>query len=162
MRSWLASSCANGSSSSRLASGWTPSSTLLTRAPLVRSLPAELLYTTIQEVGLADSTELVQLASPAQFRTFVDLGAWKRDRIEPHAVLTWLRAARGDESEEFLRKLHGMDLEMLEYMLREFTAGARSGGEPGRQPRRGDDGDARGPLPHRVQGGGRGAGRRCG
>jgi hypothetical protein len=88
---------------------------------VVRSLPAELLYTTIQEVGLADSTELVQLASPAQFRTFVDLGAWKRDRIEPHAVLTWLRAARGDDSEEFLRKLHGMDLELLEYMLREFT-----------------------------------------
>ncbi len=88
---------------------------------LVRSLPAEFIYTTIQEVGLVDSTELVQLASPAQFRTFMDLGGWKRDRIEPHAVLTWLRAARGDEPEEFLRKLHGMDLEMLEYMLREFT-----------------------------------------
>ena len=88
---------------------------------VVRSLPAELLYTTIQEVGLADSTELVQLASPAQFRTFVDLAAWKRDQIEPHAVLTWLRAARGEETEEFLRKLHRVDLEMLEYMLREFT-----------------------------------------
>ena len=88
---------------------------------LVRSLPAELLYTTIQEVGLADSTELVQLASPSQFRTFVDLGAWTRDRLEPHAVLTWLRAARGDDSEEFLRKLHGVDLELVEYLLREFT-----------------------------------------
>ncbi len=89
---------------------------------LVRSMPAEELYTTIQEVGLADATELVQLASPAQFRAFVDLGAWKRDRLEPHAVLTWLRAARGDEPEEFLRKLHGLDLEVLEYLLREFTA----------------------------------------
>jgi hypothetical protein len=88
---------------------------------LVRSLPAELIYTTIQEVGLVDSTELVQLASPSQFRTFMDLGGWKRDRIDPHSVLTWLRAARGDVPEEFLRKLHGMDLEMLEYMLREFT-----------------------------------------
>jgi hypothetical protein len=87
----------------------------------VRSVPAGELYTTIQEVGLADSTELVQLASPQQFQAFVDLGAWKRDRVEPHAVLTWLRAARGDEPEEFLRKLHGMDLELLEYMLREFT-----------------------------------------
>jgi hypothetical protein len=88
---------------------------------LVRSLPAGELYSTIQEVGLADSTELVQLASPAQFRAFVDLGGWKRDRIEPHAVLTWLRAARGDDREEFLRKLHGMDLEVLEFLLREFT-----------------------------------------
>ena len=88
---------------------------------LVRSVPAGELYTTIQEVGLADSTELVQLASPKQFQAFVDLGGWKRDRIDPHMVLTWLRAARGDEPEEFLRKLHGMDLELLEYMLREFT-----------------------------------------
>ena len=68
------------------------------------SLPAELLYTTIQDVGLADSTELVQLASPAQFRTFVDLAGWKRDRIEPHAVLTWLRAARGDASGDVRRE----------------------------------------------------------
>ncbi|MDC0708399.1 DUF6178 family protein [Stigmatella sp. ncwal1] len=89
---------------------------------LVRSLPAELLFITLQEIGLADATDLVQLASPAQFRAFVDLGAWKRDRIDSHGVLTWLRAARGDEPEEFLRKLHGMDLEILEYLLREFTA----------------------------------------
>lgn len=88
---------------------------------LVRSLPVELIFSTIQDVGLADATELVQLASPEQFRAFVDLGAWKRDRVDPHAVLTWLRAARGDEPEEFLRKLHGVDLEVLEYLLREFT-----------------------------------------
>lgn len=88
---------------------------------LVRSMPPGELYTTIQEVGLADATELVQLASPQQFQAFVDLAGWKRDRIDPHVVLTWLRAARGDEPEEFLRKLHGMDLELLEYMLREFT-----------------------------------------
>lgn len=88
---------------------------------LVRSLPAEDLYLTIQEVGLADAPELVQLASPTQFRTFVDLGGWKRDRLEPHALLTWLRAARGEGSEEFLRKVHAVDLEVVEYLLREFT-----------------------------------------
>ncbi len=90
---------------------------------LVRSLPPEDLYITIQEVGLADATELVQLASPGQFRAFVDLGGWERDKLEPHSVLTWLRAARGgvDDTEEFLRKLHAVDLEVLEYLLREFT-----------------------------------------
>jgi len=90
---------------------------------VVRSLPPEDLYVTIQEVGLADATELVQLASPGQFRAFVDLGGWQRDKVDPHAVLTWLRAARGgvDDTEEFLRKLHAVDLEVLEYLLREFT-----------------------------------------
>jgi len=88
---------------------------------LIRSIPAEDLYFTIMDVGLTDAPELVQLASPTQFRTFVDLGGWERDRIEPHALLTWLRAARGDEPEDFLRKLHGIDAELLEYLLREFT-----------------------------------------
>ncbi|HYO54211.1 DUF6178 family protein [Archangium sp.] len=88
---------------------------------LVRSLPAEDLYFTLMEVGLADSTELVQLASPEQFRTFVDLGGWKKDQVALHEVLTWLRAARGDASEDFLRKLRMVDTEVLELLVREFT-----------------------------------------
>jgi hypothetical protein len=88
---------------------------------LVRSLPAEDLYFTIMEVGLADSTELIQLASPEQFRTFVDLGGWKRDQLTPLEVLSWLRAARGDEPEHFLQKLRKVDAEVLEVLMREFT-----------------------------------------
>ncbi len=88
---------------------------------LVRTLPAEDLYFTIAEVGLADSTELVHLASPEQFRTFVDLGGWKKDQLAPHEVLTWLRAARGDEPAEFLQKLRKVDIEVLEVLLREFS-----------------------------------------
>ncbi|WNG58994.1 hypothetical protein F0U59_32885 [Archangium gephyra] len=88
---------------------------------LVRSLPAEDLYFTVMEVGLADSTELVQLASPEQFLTFVDLGGWKKDQVELHQVLTWLRAARGDEAGDFLRKLRKVDTEVFELLVREFT-----------------------------------------
>ncbi|WP_420826638.1 DUF6178 family protein [Myxococcus eversor] len=93
-------------------------------AAVVRALPPESLYVTIQEVGLEDATELVQLVSPAQFRAFVDLGAWKRDKLDSHAVLTWLRAARGgyDDTPEFLRKLHAVDMEVLEYLLHELVA----------------------------------------
>jgi hypothetical protein len=87
---------------------------------LVRSVPAEDLFLAIQEVGLADATEIVQLASPDQFRTFVDLGAWVQDALDPHLLLTWIRAARGDESENVMRKLAFLDLEVLELMLREF------------------------------------------
>jgi hypothetical protein len=88
---------------------------------LVRSTPAEDLYFAIAEVGLADATELVQLASPKQFKTFVDLGVWSRDRLEPHKLLTWLRAARGDEREDFLSKVNALDLELLEALLRGMT-----------------------------------------
>lgn len=88
---------------------------------LVRSLPAEDLYTTIQEVGLADASELVQLVSPRQFQTFLDLGSWERDTLDAHRVLTWLRAARGEEPGEFIAKLEKMDLELLELVLRRFA-----------------------------------------
>ncbi len=90
-------------------------------AALVQALPPEELYATVVEVGLADASELVQLATPAQFQSLVDLGAWKRDALDPHALLEWLRAAHGDEREENLRKVHGLDLELLESVLRAFT-----------------------------------------
>ena len=85
---------------------------------LVRSLRAADLYGTVVEVGLADSSQLVQLASPEQFKTFIDLGAWGKDRFEVHRAITWLRAARGDEPQEYLKKIHALDLEVLELLLR--------------------------------------------
>ena len=87
----------------------------------VRATPVGPLYYTLREVGLADATDIVQLASPEQFRGFIDLGGWKGDRVVPHEVLTWLRAARGDDPTEFLSKLHGMDLEVLELLVRHYV-----------------------------------------
>jgi Family of unknown function (DUF6178) len=88
---------------------------------LVRSIPAEDVYATIVEVGLADCTEIVQLATPDQFRTFVDLAAWQRDRIDPLEVLRWLRAARGDDEEPFMEKLKHLDIEVLELLYKKLT-----------------------------------------
>lgn len=88
---------------------------------LVQSVPAEDLYAAIVEVGLANSAEIVQLASPEQFRAFIDLGAWTKDRLDVHRAISWLRAARGDEPPEFLAKVHQLDLEVRELILRSST-----------------------------------------
>lgn len=88
---------------------------------LVRSLPAEDVYSTIIDVGLADSTDIVQLATPEQFRTFVDLAAWQRDRMDPLEVLHWLRAARGDEDDDFVKKVRSLDIEVLELIYKKLT-----------------------------------------
>lgn len=90
-------------------------------AKLVRAMPVQELYSTIVEVGLADSSELVQMATPAQFQGFIDLSAWQKHRMEPRAILTWLRAARGDDETGFLEKLRKMDLELLELVLRHYV-----------------------------------------
>ncbi len=88
---------------------------------LVRSLPGQDVYATIIDVGLADSTEIVQLATPEQFRTFVDLAAWQRDRMDPLEVLHWLRAARADDDEDFLKKVRSLDMEVLELLYKKLT-----------------------------------------
>jgi hypothetical protein len=87
-------------------------------AALIHSVPAEDLYFAIVDVGLSDAVEVVQLASPGQFRAFVDLGGWKKDGLQIASVLDWLRVARGEDGDAFLAKLVGLDLEVLELVLR--------------------------------------------
>ena len=70
---------------------------------IIPTLPAEDLYLTLKDVGIADATELVRMASPEQFRAFVDLDAWTRDTPKPLAALVWLRAASTAEDEERFR-----------------------------------------------------------
>src|SRR5512138_2545704 len=92
---------------------------------LVRALPADEVYFTIREIGLADAAPLVPLASLEQFRTFLDLDAWQDDHLDPHRVLTWLRAARTGSTHDpraaarWKRKLNGVDRELLFFVLRE-------------------------------------------
>jgi len=88
---------------------------------LVRGIAAEEVYATIIDVGLVDSTEIVQLSTPEQFRTYVDLASWQRDRVDVLEVLHWLRAARGDDDAEYARKLQRLDVELIELMFKRLT-----------------------------------------
>jgi len=99
---------------------------------LVRSLPAEDLYFTLKEVGIDDAHELVTLASPAQFRSFVDLDCWRRDGLQPRALLPWLRAAL--EGDDFAKKLRTLDVEIVELLLRETVDVWDREEDPDREP----------------------------
>ncbi len=92
---------------------------------LVRALPADELYFVVRELGLADAAELAQLASPEQFRVFLDLDAWRAGRVDPRRILPWLHAARppaaaADPEGEARgkRKLAALDPELLGLALR--------------------------------------------
>ena len=103
---------------------------LLLSAPdpeaLVQSIPEHELYLAVLEVGPDDAAEVVALASPEQFRHFVDLGAWPRrdEGPDPRAVLRWLHLARegGGHSDRarqrYLDKLAELDAEMRSLVLR--------------------------------------------
>jgi len=93
-------------------------------AALVRSLPADELYFTIRDIGLADADELVRFATPGQFRALLDLDAWHKDRLDVSRALPWLRAARADARDDrrqaaWRRKLAALDPEVLELVLLE-------------------------------------------
>jgi hypothetical protein len=95
---------------------------------LVRALPADELFLTIRDVGLADSAVLVQLASPEQFEVFLDLEAWHGDSFDPRKALPWLRAARAGSQRDpkaaarWSRKLRELDREVLFLVLRDALA----------------------------------------
>jgi hypothetical protein len=94
-------------------------------AALVRALPADELYFTIREIGLGDAAILAQLASPEQFKTFLDLGAWTAEGFAPRKALPWLRAARAGSHADpkaaarWARKLAALDAELLYLVLRD-------------------------------------------
>ncbi|HEY2029015.1 MAG TPA: DUF6178 family protein [Myxococcales bacterium] len=101
---------------------------LLLEAPdpvaLVRALPPEELYLALLDVGPEDAAEVVALASPEQFRHFIDLSAWPRSDAGPNpsAIVRWLRIARegaGGRHQGRLRaQLAGLDVELLALILR--------------------------------------------
>jgi hypothetical protein len=89
---------------------------------LVQALPAQDLYFTLIDLGPDDATELVAMASPEQFRHFVDMSAWRgpEEGPRPSEVLRWLRLARegSTDLEKFRKQLGSLDIEMLALLLR--------------------------------------------
>jgi hypothetical protein len=105
---------------------------LLLEAPdplaVVRALPPEELYLALLDVGPEDAAEVVALASPEQFRHFVDLSAWpgSDEGPRPAQIIRWLRIAREGAGGRHLSRLRaqlaGLDVELLALLLlRELT-----------------------------------------
>jgi hypothetical protein len=89
---------------------------------LVEALPAEELYFAVLDVGPDDATEVVAMASPEQFRHFVDMAAWRGPDEGPRTseVLRWLRLAREGDADlaRFRGQLWSLDIELLALALR--------------------------------------------
>jgi hypothetical protein len=104
---------------------------LLLSAPdpvaLVQALPEQDLYLALLEIGLDDGRELVSLASPSQFRHFIDMACWPargEAGPDPSRVLSFLMLARSTEAsstaalERYRQKLAELDSELLALVLR--------------------------------------------
>ena len=89
---------------------------------LVSSLPPEELYFALLDIGPDDAAELVAMASPEQFRHFVDMSAWRGADEGPRTseVIHWLSLARegGEDLAKFRTQLWSLDIELLALVLR--------------------------------------------
>jgi len=93
---------------------------------LIQALPAQELYLTMLDIGLDDCAEVVALASPQQFKHFIDASCWPRRDAppDPRKVMRWLTLARdgGGTSDLALRRFHtklaSLDVELFALLLR--------------------------------------------
>lgn len=90
----------------------------------VRALPAEDLFFAIQDIGPHDSAELVAMATPEQFQTFLDLDVWQGYLPSPDRILSWLELVNegASQPEDLRRQRRGMDPELILLVLKDKTS----------------------------------------
>lgn len=85
---------------------------------VVRALPVQDLFSTLQEVGLDDALELLELCSAKQVQAFLDLDGWRGDRVDPAAMSRWLQAMFAANPDRAVGQLRGLDLELLTLLIK--------------------------------------------
>ncbi|HTM21477.1 MAG TPA: DUF6178 family protein [Kofleriaceae bacterium] len=83
----------------------------------VAALSVPDLHQLVQEVGFAEATDLIALATPEQVRGCIDLDAWDRDRVHGSAVEPWLAAIIEAGFEKLGQMWEGLDPELAALLL---------------------------------------------
>jgi Family of unknown function (DUF6178) len=88
---------------------------------LVEAMPVQDLYFLVNEIGLADAQELVELATPEQLQGMIDLDAWQGDHFENRLVLPWLEMLVDAGPEKLTQVWHGLDAELAALIVQRWT-----------------------------------------
>lgn len=86
-------------------------------AALVHSVPETDLFFLVQDIGPEDSLPLLALASNAQWDFILDMGVWKKDRIENRSLTRWLNLRFLADPDRFLRWFQNEQTEFIEWYL---------------------------------------------
>ncbi|MCY3758238.1 MAG: DUF6178 family protein, partial [Acidobacteria bacterium] len=87
-------------------------------AERVRSAPYQDLFLAIKAVGLADSQELLLLATSRQRRGFIDLDCWRKDSFHLASFMEWMAAYMQCGPEEATAAARAVDANLLALFLR--------------------------------------------
>ncbi|MDA0712938.1 MAG: DUF6178 family protein, partial [bacterium] len=98
---------------------------LLTDLPnamqVVRQIPAQDLFITLKEVGPSDALELLELVSPEQFQSFLDLDGWHHSHIDPITVGLWLSSMAEASLKKAVQIFSKLDIEFISMLLKMYT-----------------------------------------
>ncbi|MCK5800487.1 MAG: hypothetical protein KAI47_25035, partial [Deltaproteobacteria bacterium] len=84
----------------------------------VRAISSVALHRLVNEIGIHEAAELLELAAAEQVRELFDLQVWRHDRVDASVLLDWTHALTTLSDEARARHLHGLDIELLGYLLR--------------------------------------------
>ena len=88
-------------------------------AGLIQSLPP-IEYAVLLKAAPDMRTVLLQLGSPEQIRTVLDLDCWHQDTLDSPRVLEWLEELQRSGEDVFAQALQMMDSEMLIVVLHRY------------------------------------------
>ena len=88
-------------------------------AALVQSLPP-IEYAILLKAAPDMRTVLLQLGSPEQIRTVLDLDCWRQDTLQSPRVLEWLEELQRSGEDIFVQALQTMDSDLLIAVLHRY------------------------------------------
>lgn len=84
----------------------------------IRTVPAQSIYQIIQEYGVLEISDVVEIITREQFQTLLDLDLWHGDRFEESQLWAWLGLPEATESLISLQRLLGsMDLKLVALLI---------------------------------------------
>ncbi len=86
-------------------------------AALVHSFSEEDFYFLINDIGLADSFPLIELASDRQWEYMLDVEIWQKDRLDIPAAIQWIDRFLKADSARLTGRFSEQRLELMELIL---------------------------------------------
>ncbi|MDY0290995.1 MAG: DUF6178 family protein [Desulfuromonadaceae bacterium] len=85
---------------------------------LVQAMPAQDLFLLVKELGPADVSELLSMASGVQVTLCVDMDCWRGDSMDADEALFWLQHLHQMDNDDTLRLVDELDFDMLVLLVK--------------------------------------------
>lgn len=88
---------------------------------LVKSMPSEDIYYTIEAAGRTDAMELVAATTPGQMTSIIDITCWDKDRLDEDELLDWFGYLIQHDPETAIKKVSELDRNLVAQLINRFV-----------------------------------------